>query len=102
MRNIADSGLWLPELLPDPERWLDLVLIVDDSASMKVWRRTVAEFRELLIQLAAFRDIRTVIINTDQDEDIPRLGASAGRRLVLVLTDCVGRAWTDRLGTPIP
>jgi len=95
VRNIADSGLWLPELLPDPERWMDLVLIVDDSASMRVWRRTVTEFRELLIQLAAFRDIRTVIINTDEDEVVPRLGASAGRRLVLVLTDCVGRAWTD-------
>lgn len=55
VRNIADSGLWLPELLPDPERWLDLVLIVDDSASMRVWRRTVAEFRELLIQLGVPR-----------------------------------------------
>ncbi len=94
VRNIADSGLWLPELLPDPERWLDLVLIVDDSASMRFWQRTVAEFRELLIQLAAFRDIRTVIINTDEDDVIPRLGIPAERRLVLVLTDCVGRAWT--------
>lgn len=94
VRNIADSGLWLPELLPAPERWLDLVLIIDDSASMKVWQRTVAEFRELLIQLAAFRDIRTVVVNTDQDEVIPRLTASAARQLVLVLTDCVGRAWT--------
>lgn len=94
VRNIADSGLWLPELLPDPERWLDLVLIVDDSASMRVWRRTVAEFRELLIQLAAFRDIRTMVINTDEDTVIPGLGTSVGRRLVLVLTDCVGRAWT--------
>ena len=92
-RNIADSGLWLPELLPDPERWLDLVLIVDDSASMRVWRRTVAEFRALLIQLGAFRDIRTIVINTDEDAVIPRLRASVGRCLVLVLTDCVGRGW---------
>jgi tetratricopeptide (TPR) repeat protein len=92
-RNIADSGLWLPEFLPGPERWLDLILIVDNSASMQVWRRTVAEFRTLLIQLAAFRDIRTVIINTDEDTVLPRLGTFTGRRLVLVLTDCVGRAW---------
>ena len=93
-RNIADSGLWLPELLPDPERWLDLVLVVDDSTSMSIWRRTVAEFRELLIQLAAFRDIRTMIIDTDEDVSVPALRATPGRCLVLVLTDCVGRAWT--------
>jgi tetratricopeptide (TPR) repeat protein len=94
-RNIADSGLWLPELLPDPERWLDLQLIVDDSSSMRIWRRTVAEFRALLVQLAAFRDIRTVTINTDEDTVIPLTRASAGRRLVLVVSDCVGRAWAN-------
>ena len=88
-RNIADSGLWLPELLPDPERWLDLQLIVDDSSSMRIWRRTVAEFRALLVQLAAFRDIRTVTINTDEDTVIPLTRASAGRRLVLATTSPV-------------
>ena len=93
-RNIADSGLWLPELLPDPERWMDLVLVIDDSASMRVWRRTVAEFRELLIHLAAFRDIRIETINTDEDTTVLRLGPGTARRLVLVLTDCVGSAWT--------
>ncbi len=95
--QIADTGLWVPKLLPDPERWLDLVLIIDTSASMVVWRRTVAEFRLLLTQLAAFRDIRAVSMNSDKSLGIsePQTG-SADRRLVLVLSDCVGRAWTDR------
>lgn len=93
VRNIADSGLWLPELLPDPARWLDLLLIVDDSASMQVWQRTIAEFRELLTRLAAFRSIRTVVVDTDSSDVIPALSGQASRRLVLILTDCVGRAW---------
>ena len=70
------------------------MLIVDDSTSMSIWRRTVAEFRELLIQLAAFRDIRTMTINTDGNVSIPALRPAPGRCLVLALTDCVGRAWT--------
>ena len=95
--RIADTQLWVPELLPVPERWLDLVLIIDDSASMIIWQRTVAEFRTLLIQLAAFRAIRVIVINTDEFSGIPQhLVGSADRRLVLVLTDCVGRAWTER------
>ena len=91
--NIADTGLWLPELRPDPARWLDLVLIVDDSASMQVWQRTIAEFRELLTQLGAFRAIRTVVVDADSGDVIPALGGQASRRLVLILTDCVGSAW---------
>lgn len=94
--RIADTQLWVPELLPIPERWLDLVLIIDDSASMMIWQRTVAEFQTLLIQLAAFRAIRVIVINSDEFSDIPEhLVGSADRRLVLVLTDCVGRAWTE-------
>jgi tetratricopeptide (TPR) repeat protein len=97
--RVADTRLWLPELLPTPERWLDLVLIIDDSSSMVIWQRTVAEFRTLLIQLAAFRTIRVILINSDESSDLPEyLTDSPGRRLVLVLTDCVGRTWTERSG----
>ncbi len=100
-QRIADTGLWLPELLPGPERRLDLVLITDESASMVVWRRTVAEFCELLTRLGAFRDIRVVPVDTDQPVTAARLTAPIPRpapprqRLVLVLSDCVGRAWTE-------
>lgn len=94
--RIADTGLWVPELRPGPERWLDLVLVVDASASMVVWERTILEFRALLTQLGAFRDIRVVLMNTDRAPVIPGHYLNpGGRRLVLVLSDCVGRAWTE-------
>lgn len=97
--RVADTRLWLPELLPTPERWLDLVLVIDDSSSMVIWQRTVAEFRALLMQLGAFRTIRVLLINGDEFSGLPEyLADSPGRRLVLVLSDCVGRAWTERSG----
>jgi tetratricopeptide (TPR) repeat protein len=105
----AEEGLWLPVLRPSGSRWFTMVLVVDDSISMLVWRRTVAAFATLLERQGAFRNVLTYRINTDRAErlilrsDVP--GAAARgipelvqpRRVVLVLTDGIGRAW--RTGT---
>ncbi|CCH34758.1 FxSxx-COOH system tetratricopeptide repeat protein [Actinosynnema sp. NPDC047251] len=106
--RLADTGLWIPRLKPGLERWLDLSLVVDDSASMVVWGRTVAEFRAVLGRLGAFRDIRTWRFDSDADrgERVVVRGADGsaahqprefvdptGRRLVLVVSDCVGDGW---------
>ncbi len=94
--RIADTGLWVPELLPEPERWLELILIIDKSASMVVWQRSISEFQGLLTQLAAFRRIHVVTVNTDKLSGIPGGAVSpAGGSLVLFLSDCVGRGWTE-------
>lgn len=94
-QRIADTGIWLPELLPATQRRLDLMLVVDDSASTVIWRRTRAEFCLLLTHLAAFRDIRLVYLNTDREITFPAVTGPLDRRLTLVLSDCVGQAWTD-------
>ncbi|WP_158849944.1 FxSxx-COOH system tetratricopeptide repeat protein [Saccharothrix deserti] len=108
--HIADTGLWLPRTRPGAERWLDLALVVDDSASMVVWERTITEFRAVLRQLGAFRDVRTWRFDgdtgrgvrmalhgaTDSAQHRPReLLDPTGRRLVLVVSDCVGEAWSN-------
>lgn len=105
---IAETGIWMPTVLPAAERWLDVALVVDDSESMAFWRRSVRELRTLLERTGAFRDVRV----WRMDGDLRRaneVGLSsgvggwrrpaeivdpAGRRLVLVATDCVGRAWS--------
>ena len=94
-QRIADTGIWLPELLPATQRRLDLMLVVDDSASMVIWRRTMAEFCLLLTHLAAFRDVRLVYLNTDREIVFPAITGPLDRRLTLVLSDCVGQAWTN-------
>lgn len=108
---IAETGLWFPRDRPVRERWLDVALVVDDSASMAIWQRTLAELRTLLERTGAFRDVRVWHMDGDQQdgETLSIAGVATelkgrrgpaelvdptGRRLVIVATDCVGHAWS--------
>ncbi|RNG18132.1 ATP-binding protein, partial [Streptomyces botrytidirepellens] len=106
----------VPALRHASERWLELALVVDDSVSMSVWRRTVDDFRELVEGHGAFRDVRVWRFDADDPALVLRYGTAgedradpaaegrnpaelhdpSGRRLILVLTDGVGALW----GTP--
>lgn len=115
---IAETGL--PDVVTRParQRWLDLVLLIDDGISMLLWRRLAAELRALLERLGAFRDIRVHGLDTrmhhpDPDEaPMPLLRARpfdpgapllspasvvdpSGGTLVLVISDGVGPCWRD-------
>ncbi|XXX74828.1 SAV_2336 N-terminal domain-related protein [Sorangium sp. So ce134] len=100
---------------PTRTRWLDVALVIDGAASMTIWRRTVDDLRALLARHGAFRDVRAYQLATDEGRE-PRLFAGvpagarrlasaqelcdpSGRRLVLVVSDCVASAWDDgRMG----
>ncbi|WP_432585693.1 ATP-binding protein [Streptomyces sp. HD1123-B1] len=107
----------LPALRHASERWLELALVVDESVSMSVWRRTVDDFRALVEGHGAFRDVRIWRFDADDPELVLRYGPGggdgrgapaaegrnpaelhdpAGRRLILVVTDGLGELW----GTP--
>lgn len=109
-QQAAETGVWAPVLRPSPERWLDLALVVDTSSSMVVWQRTIDELQAVLEQLGAFRDVRVWRLNTDNDRLLLRTGSVAGagsgrspgelidptgRRVILVVSDCIGTAWQD-------
>ncbi|WP_141582125.1 FxSxx-COOH system tetratricopeptide repeat protein [Actinomadura sp. WMMA1423] len=107
-QRIAETGIWEPVMEPAPERWLDLALVVDGGASMVVWTRLAAELRTLMERLGAFRDVRVWRLDTDDALVLHSGTATAGpgrspdelidptrRRVVLVLTDCIGPAWGD-------
>jgi len=112
----AIAGRLVLRYRQSPARWLDLALVVDDSPSMVVWRRTAAELGTLLERLGAFRSIRTWSIDTGMAGADPRpvlrpglppvgkaaeriarhpreLLAPSGRRVLLIFSDCVGPAW---------
>jgi tetratricopeptide (TPR) repeat protein len=112
VQQAVDGDLWVPAFRPALDRWLDLAMVVDDSASMVIWHRTCAELRDLLERLGAFRDVRVWRCDTDlrgrdgqltlqpaamlsdaAGRDVRELVDPARRRLVLVVSDCVGRAW---------
>ncbi|MFF3325885.1 FxSxx-COOH system tetratricopeptide repeat protein [Streptomyces sp. NPDC002889] len=107
--RLADEGILVPVLRPEPTRWLSLALVVDTSPSMALWQDEVHEVHESLTRLGAFRDIRRWHLS-------PRDGGSAielhtspsvvraprhprevtvpgGRQLVIVLSDMVGAVW---------
>ncbi|MGP4010167.1 SAV_2336 N-terminal domain-related protein [Streptomyces sp. 4N124] len=101
----------LPDVVQRPvqERWLHLVLLVDDGLSMLLWHRLGAELRVLLERLGAFATTRVLGLDTRSARE-PRLHARpfeqrstplptttvndpTGRTLVLVVSDGMGAAW---------
>jgi hypothetical protein len=119
VERIADEQLWLPVLKPALEPWLDLALVVDESDSMQIWQRTIAELQRLLSHYGVFRDVRVWGLVTETGGEVrlrPGLGAAgqrqaarrpselidpSGRRLILVATDCVAAGWQDGRLLPV-
>ncbi|MFF2009280.1 SAV_2336 N-terminal domain-related protein [Streptomyces sp. NPDC058195] len=106
--EFAQTGLADVVQRPVRERWLSLVLLVDDGLSMLLWHRLGAELRALLERLGAFRVTR--VLGLDTGGVRPRLHArpfrpdgpglplstvndASGRTLLLVVSDGMGAAW---------
>ncbi|MEV5954695.1 FxSxx-COOH system tetratricopeptide repeat protein, partial [Streptomyces sp. NPDC051987] len=112
----AEDGLWVPYTRPADERRFDLVLVVDDHATMVIWEQTVAEFAAVAQRLGAFRDVRVrrlglresprgpeaVLRGPYPEHDVlgvpGELVDRTGRRIVLVLTDGLGPLWRTGAG----
>lgn len=90
----AETGMWLPQLEPDQERWLTVTLLVDSGDSMRLWSHTAQRLAETLHCSGAFRDVRTVRWQEDGSGG-EVAGGTDGRHLVLVLTDLHADHWGD-------
>ncbi|MCP4697966.1 MAG: hypothetical protein GY862_14105 [Gammaproteobacteria bacterium] len=115
VEQIAEHHLWVPVFKGRPERWLELALIVERSASMHLWHPLVGELYTLLSGHGAFRDVRLWSLGTDDkdraqlyrglhgDEASPpgELTHETGRRLIWVLSDCVSPAWHQGTYDPL-
>ncbi|MFF5258173.1 SAV_2336 N-terminal domain-related protein [Actinomadura viridis] len=100
--RIADTGLWVPVLVPERERWLGVDLVVDTGPSMRLWRPLAGELTEALVRQGAFSDVRVYYLRESGGVAVvpggtPRAPRTlldpSGRRAVLVLSDCSGRHW---------
>jgi WD40 repeat protein len=108
----AEAGTLLPVLDLQVERWLELTLVVDASASMTLWRPVIDELTAGLARQRIFRNIRTWHIDGDDtsawlvrgllsssvasptgERSLAELNDPNGRRLILVVTDGVGSLW---------
>ncbi|MGI8335623.1 FxSxx-COOH system tetratricopeptide repeat protein [Actinomadura scrupuli] len=109
--RVAQDGLWLPEVRPVRERWLELDVVVDDSRFASLHRPMCDQLIDTIGTVGAFRVVRVHLLDTDVADpsalmlrgadpagqarpavSLANLG-SLGRRLILVLTDGVGDAW---------
>ncbi|MFD9511180.1 SAV_2336 N-terminal domain-related protein [Streptomyces mirabilis] len=112
--RVAGTGFWYPVLRPAPVRWLDVALVVDDSVSMSVWDSAVREFRTLLQTTGTFRSVQDWTLLSEESRSrgvVLRRGMPAsttatdrspgelvdpnGRRIVLVVSDCISPSWSD-------
>lgn len=109
----AQTDVWEPVLVPEDERWLDLVLVVDTGESMALWDGAVAELRAVLRRVGAFRSITvrwlehlpdgTVTLRAgappwrdtgaSRDRDLGRHVFHSPRTAVLVLSDAINTGW---------
>ncbi|MFB4310664.1 SAV_2336 N-terminal domain-related protein [Actinomadura sp. GTD37] len=102
--RIADTGRWTPVLVPSPERWLTLTLVVDTGPTMRLWRPLAGELTETLIRQGAFHDVHVAYLDGTGRiaatpgaslQDPGTLLDASGRHAVLVLSDCSGPHWWD-------
>lgn len=107
----AVTDLFLPIFRPRFDRWLDVAVVIDDSASMALSAHTVRDFCTVVRDLGGFRDVRRWTFDSDRNAERIRLraeefgGASrhdpaeltdpTGSRLIFVVSDCVGVGWRN-------
>lgn len=102
----AETGQWHPVLTRPPDRWFEVALVVERSVSMTVWQPVARAFAELLRTQGAFADVRLWSLDTRDGKHAVLRSADGGlrhspaelfhpdgRRIVLVMSDCVGDAW---------
>ena len=112
--QIAEQDVWLPVMRPAAERWLELALVVEETDSMPIWRSLIKELRLLTERQGAFRTVQSWRLTASESgqpqlflgNHPPRQGQRsrspkelidpAGRRLILVVSDCTSALWRQR------
>ena len=109
--QFAQNRTLIPKFKPEPERWLDLALVVEKSPSIIIWQEIITELQKLIELSGAFRSVSTWGLQTDDKGEIKHfpqqnfsahqessrspkeLLDSAGRRLILFVSDCTSQIW---------
>ncbi|MBD2215136.1 SUMF1/EgtB/PvdO family nonheme iron enzyme [Nostoc linckia FACHB-104] len=122
VQRFAEEKICIPVLKNTPERWLELALVVEETSITEIWEQTIREFQLLLKHHGAFRDVRTWKLksaetsdeikiqlfaenSTGFDESTPHkpdvLIDPKGRRLILLVSDCISPIWRKQLIHPV-
>ncbi|WP_051716748.1 tetratricopeptide repeat protein [Streptomyces megasporus] len=107
--RVAREGVVRPVFRPAARQEREIRLLMDATPTTSVWQSTLDRLRQACEQLGVFRDVRvhylhpardgTPLIGTGPDPAHARPRAAdryrdtTGRRLTLVVSDCVGPLW---------
>ncbi|MFI1692990.1 SAV_2336 N-terminal domain-related protein, partial [Streptomyces sp. NPDC020794] len=109
--HYARSGTLLPVFSPSPERWFEIVVVVDDSLTMTLWKDLTQALSRVMHDLGAFRAVHiwplswqdgAPKLHDHQGHAVPwhrapqHSGCPGGRRLLLLLTDCAAPGWRQQ------
>ncbi|MBA4862444.1 tetratricopeptide repeat protein [Streptomyces sp. PSKA54] len=106
-RALADD-LWLPYFRRAEDTAFDLVLLVDDAPTMRIWDEDLARLTSAAEASGAFRDVRPVKVvlptegapslrwDTTSGADPAELLDGSGTRIFLVVTDGLAHGWAGR------
>lgn len=111
VRRIAETDIWIPVRRPSPRPRFEVALVLDASPTMNIWRRTVSELHTMFSLHRAFADSRIWELHVASRVVTLRSGLGndggaqlswpgplrdpQGRRLVMLVSDCVGKPWQD-------
>ncbi|RRR74922.1 MAG: tetratricopeptide repeat protein [Candidatus Viridilinea halotolerans] len=109
VERIADTRVWQPVMCPRMEPRFRVVLILDDTPSMAIWRSTVTDLVQLLERHHALRNPRSYRLTFIEGKPFLRPGLHdagslprpadkevadpTGRTLIILVSDGVGTAW---------
>ena len=108
VEHIAETDLILPVVKGGRERYFDAVVVLDDRASMIIWRETAQEFTRMLRYNGVFRDASLIkLITPDEKSELCLLSMTGdklkidllndpeGQRIIFLLSDGVAGIWRD-------
>jgi len=89
VESIIEKNSWEPVLHYELERRFEVALVVEKRVAMGFWHNTVTELKSMLVRKGIFRDVRVWSRNPKT------LTEPNGRKLILLISDCVSEAWYD-------
>ena len=120
VNRIIESNVWQPVTKPEPERWLNLELIVEEFRSSFIWQELIDDFQQILENQGAFRSIKIWTIKSQDNSKNKKSHLILTRRkksgkleqrqhqyrelihpnnrgLTLIISDCISPLWQNAI-----
>ncbi len=106
----TDKKILAPVFKPTLEPWLELALIVERSSSMDIWHQTLVDLNTVLQHYGIFGNVQVWQLAPRENNLVVYKGLNKinsrvshpkellnpnGRRIILVVSDCVPSYWQD-------